>query len=56
MRAEKYLAGSAVLSVIIALVLSRLPSLAFGGIVRMAIVLVASDVITYAFIKAKVIR
>ena len=52
---ERYLMKSAALSVVMALVLSRIPALAFGGFIRMAIVLVAADVVLYALTKAKVL-
>jgi hypothetical protein len=53
---ETYLAGSAIVSVVIALVLSRLPQLAFGSFVRMTAVLIAADVVVYVLTKFRLIR
>ncbi len=53
---EKYLAASAILSVVIALVLSRIPALSFGSFGRMAIVLLGADAVIYALTKAAILR
>ena len=54
--AELYFAGSAVVSVIVALVAAQFPIAAFGGFPRMAAVLVAADLVIYVLIRTGLLK
>ncbi len=48
---ERSLAGSAVVSLLIAAVATRLPQLSFGSFVTMALVLIGSNIVVYLLMK-----
>lgn len=54
--AEKFLAASVVISLLIAAVASLIPALSFGSLRTMVLVLVVSDLVLYALMRMGAIR
>ena len=54
--AERYLAGAIVVSIALAAIAARVPLLAFADFVQMAGVLIASDIVIYAFMKLRLLK
>jgi hypothetical protein len=54
--AERYLAGAIVVSVALAAIAAKVRLLAFADFVKMAAVLIASDLVIYALVKLRLLR
>lgn len=54
--AERYLAGAIVVSIALAAIAAKVPLLAFADFVKMAAVLIASDLVIYALVKLRLLR